>query len=105
MIFSLAKRKLIAKWYLSVPGEQTELSPLHKDEWYTAKKAFPFGTVLFNTCVVQSERTVPARELSRAVRAGKHRSGLSRARGGSGPGCPAVPSPLQARARPRPFVL
>lgn len=46
MIFSLAKRKLIAKWYLDASGEQTELLPPRKGEWYIAKKTFPSGTVL-----------------------------------------------------------
>lgn len=77
MIFSLAERKLIAKWYLSASGEQTELLPPHKYEWYIAGKTFPFSTVLFNTCVVQSKRIVPIWELCRVARLPKPRSGLS----------------------------
>lgn len=63
MILSLAERKLIAKWHLGASGEQTELLPPHKDKWYIAENTFPFSTVLFNTCVVQSKRIVPVWEL------------------------------------------
>lgn len=107
MIFTLAKRKPAAKWYLGASGEQTEQLPPHKDEWYIVKKTFPFSTVLFNTCVVHRKGTVPGWELCRVVRVGKPRDSAE-PQALTAPGSPAaaaVPNPMHAWTRQMPFVL